>query len=242
MTLRARIATRRELEAPSSRAAAAVMGVPFELSRKLWEWVTIYEEFRNLGLFRPEILGFGCGKEPLPAAFARLGARVLATDQPAAGAHQWLKTDQYGGAERYGGPNLSFREVDMRQIPAEFEGKFDFLWSACALEHLGGLKMGARFVVDAMRCLKPGGYALHTTELNVSDPFSTIDEPDLALYRRADLERLFEELVALGHVVAPVDWTRKPEPPGPENRPHLAFVVGSYVTTSFFFAVQKCHT
>ncbi len=52
--------------------------------------------------------------------------------------------------------NVAFKTVDMNAIPDDLEG-YDFLSSSCALEHLGSLENGLRFVENSMRCLKPGG-------------------------------------------------------------------------------------
>ena len=50
--------------------------------RKYWEFAYIYHHLERLGAFRPggRGIGFGVGSEPLPAAFAALGAEVVATD------------------------------------------------------------------------------------------------------------------------------------------------------------------
>lgn len=52
----------------------------------------------------------------------------------------------------------------MNAIPNSL-GKFDFLWSCCAIEHLGSLEHGMIYILDANKCLVPGGIAIHTTEL-----------------------------------------------------------------------------
>jgi 2-polyprenyl-3-methyl-5-hydroxy-6-metoxy-1,4-benzoquinol methylase len=238
-----RICTRAELESMEAQLACSILGEKFQLSRKLWEYVVLYEGFRELRLFKPRCLGFGVGQEPLPAAFARLGAIVLATDQPKASASSlWVDTGQHGEAAHHGGRNVEFREIDMRAIPADLHDRFDMVWSSCALEHLGGLRAGETFVLEAMRCLRPGGWALHTTELNVSSLDHTIDGEDLCLYRRRDLERLLHLLDHAGHYVSAPDWTLKAEAPGADDGPHLSVCVGDYVTTSFFFAAQKRFT
>ena len=51
----------------------------------------------------------------------------------------------------------------MRDLPDDL-GSFDFIWSSCSFEHLGSLGEGERFVLEALRFLKPGGVAVHTTE------------------------------------------------------------------------------
>mgnify|MGYP005869253905 CR=1 FL=1 len=126
-------------------------------------------------------LGFAVGREWLPAFFAGLGIEVLATDLDPedARARAWIETGQHAPAgDKLFQPHLvgeeafarlvRHRAVDMNAIPEDLKrGRFDFLWSVCSLEHLGSLERGEDFVVEAMRCLRPGGVAVHTTEFNL---------------------------------------------------------------------------
>ena len=41
---------------------------------------------------------------------------------------------------------VSLRHVDMNHVPADLAGRFDIVWSACALEHLGSIANGLRFM------------------------------------------------------------------------------------------------
>lgn len=93
----------------------------------------------------------------------------------------------------------------MNAIPEALRG-FDFCWSACALEHLGSLEAGARFVESSLRTLAPGGVAVHTTEFNLSSNDDTVDAGHTVIYRRRDLEALAERLRARGHHVEPLDF------------------------------------
>jgi hypothetical protein len=67
-------------------------------------------------------------------------------------------------------------------------GAYDFLWSSCALEHLGSLDAGLDFVVNAMDLLKPGGTAIHTTEFNLSSDDETLTSGPCVIYRRRDID------------------------------------------------------
>ena len=93
----------------------------------------------------------------------------------------------------------------MNNIPSDLRN-FDFTWSSCAFEHLGSLEHGLRFVLRQMGCLKPGGFAVHTTEYNVSSNRETVDETQTALFRRQDIERLVSDLRDDNHVID-VDFT-----------------------------------
>lgn len=193
---------------------------PIHLHRKIWEWCFISEALAERGLLRPgkRGLGFAVGQEPLTAMFARMGANIVATDLFIEKAEKmgWIDTGQH--ADSYDALNgrglcdpkefhrlVKFQFADMNNIGAEFKGQFDFLWSACAFEHLGDLKKGTQFVRNAMRCLKPGGVAVHTTEFNLSSNEETIEQGDTVLYRRRDIEELMQDLRTDGHDIA-MNW------------------------------------
>ena len=182
------------------------------LSRKAWEYAAICRALDAAGALQPgkRGLGFGVGREPLVSAFASMQIDVLATDLPAADprAAGWSRTNQHARRtdELYRPPcppdrfeqHVTLRAVDMNAIPPELTG-FDFLWSSCALEHLGRLEAGAAFVQRAMGCLAPGGIAVHTTEFNVDSDDDTIRSGDTVAYRAGDLVRLLEDLRSEGH-------------------------------------------
>ncbi|HEY1426202.1 MAG TPA: methyltransferase domain-containing protein, partial [Caulobacteraceae bacterium] len=167
------------------------------LHRKQWEYFFVAQALHERGVLKPGMrgLGFGVGREPLPAAFASFGATVVASDQSEDQAKHvgWVGTNEHShdlsllndrgicppeAFERL----VSFQTVDMNDIPPDLEGQFDFCWSSCAFEHLGSLRHGIAFVKNAMKVLKPGGVAAHTTEFNLSSDDDTIDEADLAIY------------------------------------------------------------
>lgn len=193
----------------ANRATAA------PLNRKIWEWSFILAALGQQELLRPGVrgLGFGVGRDPLAAVMASLGVDVVATDLDTARAMAkgWVQTGQHGGgleglnhsglcepeefAER-----VAFEVVDMNRIPDHLRG-FDFTWSACAFEHLGSIARGQEFLLEQMRCLRPGGLAVHTTEFNVFSNGPTIDSGDTVLFRRRDIEWLVDELRAQGHAI-----------------------------------------
>jgi hypothetical protein len=173
-------------------------------NRKQWEFVYICQVLSQMNLLRDEArgLGFGVGKEPLPSLFASLGCRVVATDLDpnAAASADWISTSQHSTqlADLNGrgicdselfADRVSFRAEDMNKISSDLVD-FDFTWSACAFEHLGSIRHGLDFFVNSLRCLKPGGVAVHTTEFNLSSNFSTIEAHNLVLFRRCDIEDL----------------------------------------------------
>lgn len=188
--------------------------------RKIWELCFIAQVLFVRDRIKPgrRGLGFGCGEEPLPSVFAKYGARVVATDldsdRPEAEA--WRLTAQHAiSIDRVRRADIcpdhdrlrdiEFQFVDMNDIPREFDNQFDFCWSACALEHLGSLDNGLRFIENSLRTLVPGGIAVHTTEFTVNDG-PTIDNYPTVLYQREHFEALTARLEAAGHQVAAFDF------------------------------------
>lgn len=237
---------------------AAGVSHPPVVHRKLWEWLFVTEALSERGMLAPgrRGVGFGVGKEGLASLFASLGCRILATDMPAEGAEEagWVESAQFAGSlaalnehgvcepERFAA-NVTFRTVDMRAIPSDLRG-FDFAWSACAFEHLGSIDAGLRFVIAAMRCLRPGGVAVHTTEYNASSDEATVETGPTVLYRRRDLEELAVTLRRLGHGVE-VDFRlgdseadRHVDRP-PFSTTHLCLDVDGHTTTSYGLIVHK---
>jgi 2-polyprenyl-3-methyl-5-hydroxy-6-metoxy-1,4-benzoquinol methylase len=144
--------------------------------RKLWELSYIAQALWGAGKLQPGMagLGFGCGQEVLPSLFAKHGVQVMATDLPPhrAEAKEWNASGQYATSAEASRRRdicpdekllalIEFRHVDMKAIPPEFARKFDFCWSSCALEHLGSIANGLKFIEEALTTLKPGGLAVH---------------------------------------------------------------------------------
>lgn len=259
--LRCQACTQAQLEAPAFRYWASQLGeVPGLLHRKLWEWCFITQALYERGMLREVCrgLGFAVGNEPLTGLFAKLGCSIVASDVGVEIARRegWVDTHQHASdpaqlnqrglcppeafAER-----VRFREVDMRAIPDDLRG-FDFLWSSCALEHLGSLQAGADYVIEAMACIREGGVAVHTTELNCDSDVETIEVGGSVIYRRRDLLALAELLQKQGHRVEPFDFDlgasdadRHVEEPPYQGAPQLKLRLGSYASTSFGLIVQK---
>ncbi|MCA3349468.1 MAG: class I SAM-dependent methyltransferase [Roseomonas sp.] len=232
---------------------------PTHMHRKIWEFAWIMAVLRKADLLRPDKrgIGFGVGNEPFPAFLAKLGIEVMATDAPSAiiAGQGWDTTGQHASSrEQLWRPNIvdresfekyvSFTFADMNHIPDSFCG-FDFCWSACSFEHLGSIEQGLDFVRNSLKTLKPGGLAIHTTEFNLTSNQDTFEHPSLSLFRKQDIERLYERLIQEGHQPWPLNLF-----PGngkidafvdlpPFSLPHLKLNVSKYVTTSIGLVVQK---
>ena len=228
--------------------------------RKLWEFVFIAQALWERGVCTAgrRGLGFGVGREPLTAMFASEGVAVTATDLASDGRVEagWGATNQHAdGKEALRNRdvcpddlfdrNVEFRPCDMNAVPDDLMG-YDFCWSACALEHLGSIDKGLAFIERSIDCLAPGGWAVHTTEFNISSNEETVDGEGTVLFRRRDIERLIKRLRARGHEVAEMNWSTGDHPvdryldlPPYRAEPHLQMALMGFATTSIGIIVRK---
>ena len=227
--------------------------------RKQWEFCYILQALGEAGMLAPgrRGLGYGVGAEPLTAVFAARGCAVVATDLDVAEAQRigWTATNEHAGElaalnargicppERFAA-NVRFRVADMNAIPEDLRN-FDFTWSACCLEHLGSIRHGLAFIENSLATLRPGGVAVHTTELNCSSDRNTIDHAGTVLFRRRDLMALARRLASAGHELRlnfnlgdqPLDLHVDAPPYAVDG--HLKLLLENFVTTSFGLIVRK---
>lgn len=230
--------------------------------RKQWEFVYIAQVLKTHGMLAPgkKGLGFGVGQEPLPALFASFGCNILATDLAAeeAADKRWVESGQHvGGVKqlRFQGiceeerffSLVQFRTQDMNAIEPDLQREaFDFVWSSCALEHLGSIKHGLDFIRNTLNCIKKGGLVVHTTEFNVSSNIFTINNnPSTVLFRKRDLMGLIKGLRKEGYIID-INWYSGNQPldkyvdlPPYKTDPHLKLKLGRYVSTSMGLVIQK---
>jgi len=218
--LRSSLSTQAAIESDWVAHWCRELGIATVYHRKIWELCFALQAVHEAGLLRDGArgLGFGCGAEPLPSYFAARGIAVTATDLTPdnAASSGWIRNGQHATApEQAFMPHLVRREdfdrlvgmryVDMNDIPDDLRG-FDFCWSICALEHLGSIELGLRFIENSMATLKPGGLAVHTTEYNIRPDGPTVDNWPSVAFQRRHLEGVAERLRRDGHEVAPFDF------------------------------------
>ena len=253
------MATQEQLESITCIQWASRARHMYMRHRKLWEFAYILQALEEAGCLVPgkRGLGFGVGREPLSAVMASRGCEVVATDlgSEAAKGQAWIASNQHASAledlndrgicdrDRFR-RLVTFRPTDMNDIPEDLTG-FDFLWSSCAMEHLGSIEAGMQFVRNSMRCLKPGGIAVHTTEYNLQSNRATLTQGTVVIFRRRDLEDLAGGLLADGHEIVlnftPGDGEldRTVDRPPYSDARHLVLLVGDCVVTSFGLVIRK---
>lgn len=230
------------------------------LHRKRWEFSFIAQVLFERGMLKKgkRGLGFGVGKERLVSLLAKYGCKILATDLNTTSrkATKWIESNQHcekiNDLNRYGicdnrtfEENVSFQFVDMTAIPDNLTN-FDFCWSSCVFEHLGSIKKGKQFIYNMIKCLKPGGIAVHTTEFNVSSNSDTVDNESTVIFRKCDFREMAINLKAAGHSID-LDFTLGDGeadkfvaiPPYSHNDPVLKTLKKNYVKTSYGLVIQK---
>ena len=249
-----------QLDSPRFRHWSAALQEPWRAHRKLWELAYICETLDQRGMLQPgrRGLGFAVGAEKLPALFAARGCTITATDLPAEDERNqaWAQTGQWVGnlaslshpelcPEQIFRDNVSYRPVDMNHIPADLTG-FDFTWSTCSFEHCGSIELGLRFLEEQMRCLAPGGIAVHTTEFNLSSNDATMMDGNCVIFRLKDIEWIIGALRDAGHDVEPLDLTTGKQEldryidaaPYSQDR-HLRLDLWGYASTSIGLIIRK---
>ena len=223
--------------------------------RKEWEFVYIIRMLELGGKigWGNKGLGFGCGFERLVPGLVSKGLDLVVTDLENSG---W-EFDEGGWDLYFENPQVCSQEdfkskvkldnVDMTLIPSKYlQSEFDFIWSSCSLEHLGGLLPGLDFVIKSLPALKVGGLAIHTTEFNVGSGNKTLDDSHSSIYRQIDFEWLELHLISLGCKLYPIDYRLGQmeydldvdhQPFRPEG--HIKLRVEDYVCSSIGFAIEK---
>ncbi|NJM51430.1 MAG: class I SAM-dependent methyltransferase [Sphingomonadales bacterium] len=233
---------------------------PPRVHRKQWEFVYILQALARYGMLAPGLkgLGFGVGGEPLASVFAARGVSVLATElEPSRAAEEgWIETSQHAASKQelnsrglcsqeLFDKKVDFRFMDMNFIDDDLNDQFDFCWSACALEHLGSIKNGLDFIVNSLDTLKPGGIAVHTTELNCSSDVETIESGPTVLFRQSDFIALAQRLTADGYELM-MNFNLGQQlldnyvdvPPYTQHK-HLKLMFDNWITTSFGLIIRK---
>ncbi len=264
--------TQRDIESGWLAHWMRALEVPVVYHRKIWELAYVLQALFEARHLAPgqRGLGFGCGAEPIPSYLASQGVFVTATDfsEEQAAESGWIETNQHlGSAAKPFMPHLVSRDVfeqfvtidtvDMNAIPDRLQG-YDFCWSICALEHLGSIEHGLRFIERSLDTLRPGGTAVHTMEFNVEPNGPTVDNWLTVLFQPKHLEALAERLRSAGHTVLPFDFDMGADvmdnfidlPPwdhalAPSERSwlgeplHLKLSIDGFVSTSFGMIVRK---
>jgi len=228
--------------------------------RKQWEFIFIMQALWERGCIGNGKRGlvFAVGTEPIPSVLANYGCDILATDilpeqgiakgwdnsnQLCLGLDSLYKCDICDRDTFY--KRVEYLAVDMNHIPAELRN-YDFNWSSCSFEHLGTIEKGAAFLKNQLKTLKPGGWAVHTTEYNISSNDETQDNNDTVIYRQRDIDQIALELRREGHLVEELDYSLGGLPEDfqvdiqpHQQKVHVKLQIDKYVVTSIGLIIRK---
>jgi len=174
-----------------------------------WRKVYTLQALRRYGMLEKGAVGLGFERLPsgVPAALAALGTKVLTVFPIRPGAPPKLPALKNDLTHRAPckpavfDENVSVRVASWRRIPEDLVN-FDFLWSARANEILFTVAATAKFVQDAMACLRPGGFAVHTFSYDLAPGGRSTPSTERVLLQQGDVERIALLLVSRGHEVA----------------------------------------
>ncbi len=219
--LTSKLCVQADMKQPWFRYWAAQLNRAPLAHRKVWEDAFVLQALWERGAMQQgrKGIGFAVGAESLPAYFASRGVHVLATDldQADVRSQSWSTTNQHAAsiaqlhrpalvAQDMFDLHCQYTPLDMNAIPARYHARFDFCWSICALEHLGSIEAGLSFIENSVKCLRPGGVAVHTTEFNLELTGETVDNWITVLFQRVHLDALAQRLALNGHALECVDY------------------------------------
>lgn len=255
---RSRPAARADFDKPWFHKWATALGEPVHIHRKLWEWCEILQASADAGRLQPGLsaLGFGVGREPIPATLARLGLHVLATDLPTSDlSGSWAATNQHANDSSalltgHVDPDVVARLVRFQPFNMCDDltplGHHDLVWSSCVIEHLGSPAAGLDFVRRSLDLLNPGGVAIHTTEMELTARKVSVDYGHCAIYTPEHLGEFFGALPeGFSYSASFSIPLEAPEdchvdlPPYDRGLPHLKLALNKSITTSFSITIVR---
>lgn len=111
--------------------------------------------------------------------------------------------------------------------------------------YLGSIHRGQEFVLNALKCLKPGGVAVHTTEFNCSSNIMTVNHNSSVFFRRRDIEYLVRRLRLAGCAIdidfrfGTLPFDKIVDLPPYKQSPHLKLLADGFVCTSIGLIITK---
>lgn len=196
--------------------------------RKQWEFVQILRALRDSGMLAPGRRGLtmGAGRERVLYAVAREVTHLTVTDlyqeqttwacAETGDPEVYVKSDMPIPCDP---ERITVASMDMTSLRFP-DGTFDFCYSSCAIEHIGGRPDFLRHLNEVARVLKPGGVYVFTTELAYQE--ETCTNPGNYLFSPGELSRLVadSDLAADGRFDAAV-WPHQINWPRPASLSHM---------------------
>lgn len=199
------LATVSQLREPVARKRLETLGHNQGSAIEQWRSAYIMQALSIYGMAQTGARGLGLDyvSGPVARELAAIDVSIditcCASDPGAIGLA--LRRNQLGEAAEFD-EHVTVRTAALDPIAADLVN-YDFLWTDGAVDRLGNVAVGERFIEAALGCLRPGGLAVHVMRFDPND-----DGPALC-FRRNDLERLCVVLISRGHEVAEFRIDRK---------------------------------
>lgn len=234
--------------------------LPYREHRKQWEFCFMAHALDHYGMLKngKKGIGFAVGHEPLAVYFVKRGVDMVVSDLPIEGneevADGWASTNEHAAALRATfkegiidydtyEKKAKFTPVNMNTIPEDLlNGEYDFVYSSSSLEHVGSVELGRKFILNAMKALKKGGVAVHTTELALNSLKYGGNFDHMSVWLKKDVQQLETELEGIGCKLLPVEYAidnlAVDELPYSDQK-HFILKVDGTIHTSIAFVVKK---
>jgi SAM-dependent methyltransferase len=190
------------------------------LHGKQWELAQLLECWDRYGKPGGTAVGLGCGCEPTLPLLAASAGEVIATDlydvSSAWSTARHTPEKAFPGARNLRSHRMNMLRVDLPEKSA------DFVWSLCAIEHVGGPDDVCEAIRQAGRLLRPGGHLFFSTEFNIGPTRDYRTSTTLFLD-----EALVERVIRSSGLFL-VEPIRIELTPHPMNAPVSQHVVGRY--------------
>lgn len=233
------------------------MGEEPRFHAKQWEYAQVLEARDRHAPNAKDYVGVGCGREPLIPRLAERAQTLIASDlYDMAGA--WADATQRPDRIWPHLKGLRVHPMDMRRVDLPAESA-DFIWSLCAIEHVGDEDDVVDSVRQIGRLLRPDGVFVLTTEYTFDEKsFYRSGRPSGTLSLSRDAIRRFFTETGL-HCIEPVDlrlsthpfnvpvWNKLTDRMGMVNLPHVIYRVqpmplrGTYATCISVVLSRKDH-
>ena len=240
------LCTRSQYDESHYRSACRLLREVPTMRRRQWEYVYVLRCLEVAGMLQVgrRGLALGCEGDPLVAVVAAQGCDVVATDRTVDRiAGNRLNARGVCGVDEFRA-RVTQRSVDTHTIPDDLQG-FDFVWSCSSAERQGSCAAAIDFLARSLRCLRPGGLAVHTTAFNLASNEETLESRELCALRRQDVERLVDQLSRDGRSAWPLNLNPGDTPvdrfvdsPPYRGEPHLRVRYGRFVVTSLGIATS----
>jgi SAM-dependent methyltransferase len=166
--------------------------------RKQWEFVMIFLVLRKLGFLDNKKIGLsmGGGSERVLYSIANHVKKLFVTDlydeNTTWDCARTFNPDDFITQNKpfeVDDEKITALKMDMRLLEFD-DNSFDFCYSSCAFEHIGGFDDFTQHLDEVYRCLKPNGVYVFTTELQLGE--TTIQDKNNYIFSPGILQLILD--------------------------------------------------